>query len=210
MTRIEKLLEKARTFYDNGDPSHDLSHILRVMRTCTNLAPSVGANLEIVHAAALLHDVVNLPKNHPERAQASTLAAEKSQLYLEESGFTSSEITHIKNVIIEHSFSRGLKPSSPESAVLQDADRLDSLGAIGLLRTATCGAKMGASYYDINEPFARTRALNDKSFTIDHFEVKLLKLPDFMNTDRGREEAHKRATFMRQFLEHLNSEIGTD
>lgn len=209
-SRIERLLENARAFYDNGDPSHDFSHVRRVMSTCGTLAPTIGANLDIVLAAAVLHDIVNLPKNHPERAQASARAAEQSQAYLEEAGFTPEEIARIRSVITEHSFSRGMKPSSPESAVLQDADRLDSLGAIGILRTATCGARMGSSYYDAAEPFARTRGLDDKAFTIDHFYVKLLKLPELMNTDAGRREANRRAGFMLQFLETLRSEIGAD
>ena len=173
MQKIDKLFECAKDFYNNGDPAHDITHIKRVMGTCKVLAPSEGANLEIVLAAALLHDIVNLPKNHPERLSASQMAAEKSKVMLRDCGFSVGEIERIAIVITEHSYSLGKKPSSIESAVLQDADKLDALGAIGIMRTVSCGVRLGATYYEANDPFAKDRLLNDKEFTLDHFYNKL-------------------------------------
>ena len=207
MSRIESVLTQARSFYDNGDPSHDFVHVERVMANCRRIGASVGANLELLLPAAILHDVVNLPKNHPERLQASRMAAEKSHAILFSAGYTEDEITKIREIITEHSYSLGKKPSTIESAVLQDADKLDALGAIGIMRTVTCGARMGSSYYEPGEPIAEKRALNDKAFTVDHFFAKLFKLPDLMNTDVGRKEAHARMSYMRGFLEQLVSEI---
>ncbi|MBX9766257.1 MAG: hydrolase, partial [Bdellovibrionales bacterium] len=103
-------------------------------------------------------------------------------------------------------FSAGLKPTSPESEVMQDADRLDALGAIGIMRTVSCGVRMSASYYNQEEPIARGRPLDDKRFTIDHFFVKLLKLADAMNTKYGKEEARRRVEFMHQFLRQFETE----
>jgi uncharacterized protein len=110
-------------------------------------------------------------------------------------------------VIIEHSYSLGLKPSSIESAILQDADRIDALGAIGIMRATTCGTKLGSNYYEPSDPFAIGRELNDKQFTIDHYYVKLLKLADSMNTGAGKNEAENRTEYMKDFLKQLDHEI---
>jgi len=209
MTRIQRLFELAHIFYKNSDPAHDLGHIRRVMQTCERLSRSEGANAEITLAGAILHDIVNLPKNHPQRSSASQLAAEQSISFLRQAGFDENEIAHIQQVIIEHSFSLGRKPHSLESAILQDADRLDALGAIGVMRVISCGASMGSRFYDDKDPFANTRALDDKAFTLDHFEVKLFKLPELMNTRSAKIEAEKRVAYMRSFLAQLSDEIGT-
>ena len=207
MERIQVLFEKAKTHYNNGDPGHDLAHIRRVMQTCRKLGTSDGADVEVTLAGAILHDLVNLPKNHPERQQASRMAAEKAQDLLRDSGYSDAETERIGTVIIEHSYSLGKKPSSIESAVLQDADRIDAIGAIGVMRAVSCGAALGSSYYDFNDPFALNRELNDKAFTIDHFFTKLLKLPELMNTPAGRAEATGRAQFMTAFLSQLKTEV---
>jgi uncharacterized protein len=207
MNQFDILFDSAKPFYNNGDPGHDFAHVERVIANCRAIGASAGANLELLLPAALLHDVVNLPKNHPERLAASDMAAKKSAELLKSAGYLEEQIQKIKEIITEHSYSLGKKPSSIESAVLQDADKLDALGAIGIMRTVTCGAKMGSSYYDLNEPFVKTRPLNDKAFTIDHFETKLLKLAALMNTEAGRLEAAKRTSFMKEFLSQLSREI---
>lgn len=206
-SRFEKLKESVRATYDNGDASHDFAHIERVLTSCRRIGETVDADFEILLPAGLLHDIVNVPKNHPDRRVASEQAAEKAKAVLIEFGYTNEECARIGQVILEHSFSRGLAASSIESACLQDADRLDAIGAIGVMRTTTCGAKMGASYYDLVEPLAKERALDDRRFTLDHFEVKLFKLAGSMNTDYGREEGARRARFMRAFVEQLLSEL---
>ena len=207
MQKIEVLLEKAKVFYDNGDPGHDFAHILRVVDNCRRFGRDVNANLELLLPAAVLHDVVNLPKNHPERLQASQMAAEKSRQVLSDAGYNEAEISKIAEIITEHSYSLGRKPSSIESAVLQDADKLDALGAIGIMRTVSCGCRMGAAYYEPSEPIPCTRALNDKAFTVDHFFTKLFKLHELMNTALAKSEANDRVHFMRGFLDQLAGEV---
>jgi uncharacterized protein len=207
MDRIQDLLTEAGSHYAAGDPGHDTSHIERVMRNCRTLAREQMADLEILLAAAILHDVVNLPKDHPERLQASRMAAEKSRDILLKCGFSETEAARAAEVVTEHSYSLGKKPSSIESALLQDADKLDALGAVGILRAATCGARMGASYYDQSDPFAQERQLDDKAFTLDHFFTKLFRLPELMNTEAAKAEAGRRVEFMRSFITQLKSEI---
>ena len=206
--KFEKLLQIARGRYEgNGDPGHDFAHILRVIETCQKIGGAVGADLEILLPAALLHDVVNVPKDHPDRVQASQQAAQEAAGILKIAGYQDDEVQRIQTVITEHSYSLGRKPSNIESAVLQDADRLDALGAIGLMRMVTCGAKLGSVYYNGEDPFAKQRELDDKQFTIDHLYVKLFKLAEMMNTSEAKEEATKRIDFMKRFVSQLEKEI---
>ncbi len=206
-TRLDKLIELAKDFYQNGDPGHDFAHVLRVMETARDFAVKLGAEQNILLPATLLHDVVNLPKDHPERKQASSYAAKKASEILQQLGFSEAEISRVTLVILEHSYSLGKTPTSLESEILQDADRLDALGAVGVMRTVSCGARMGAAYYHLDEPFAEKRELDDRRYTVDHFFNKLLKLSETMNTEPGRCEAQKRTVFMQEFLAQLKSEI---
>ncbi len=207
MERIKKLAELVRPFYGSDDPAHDWPHIGRVAATAKKLAQGQDVQLECILAAVYCHDIVNLPKNHPDRSRASEMAAEKAEPMLKEVGFSPEEIAITKAAIIEHSFSRGLKPSSMESAIVQDSDRLDSLGAIGILRCASVNTLMKSKYYDPFDPFAESRPLDDKSFMVDHYFVKLFKLPELMQTEAGKKEGFVRIEYMKKFLERLGQEI---
>ena len=119
------------------------------------------------------------------------------------------KIALVRDAILGHSYSRGLTPQTLEGRVFQDADRLDALGAIGIARTFTVGGATGRKIYHPYDPFAQTdRLLDDKDNTLDHFEVKLFRLIDKMQTATGREMAHQRIETMRIFFESLQKEIG--
>ncbi len=207
MERIKKLAELVRPHYGSDDPAHDWPHIGRVAATARKLAEGQKVQLECVLAGVYCHDLINLPKNHPDRSRASELAADMAAPLLKESGFSPEEISLIRSCIIEHSFSRGLKPSSLESAIVQDSDRLDSLGAIGILRCASVNTLMKSKYYDPFDPFAESRELDDKSFMVDHYFVKLFKLPEMMMTEAGKKEGNLRVEYMKSFLSQLGKEI---
>lgn len=208
MNRIERLITLVQPLYGSDDPAHDWPHIGRVVSIASKLASGESVDLACLLAAAYCHDIVNLPKNHPDRYRASELAGETADPLLIEAGFSEEEVRKIRQFILEHSFSRGLKPSSLEAAILQDADRLDTLGAIGVLRCASVNTQMKSSFYDPDDPLAEQRELNDKKFMLDHYFVKLFKLPELMNTPRAKAEAHKRVHFMKDFLKNLIDEIG--
>ena len=207
---LEAIRQEARTRTHSADASHDWSHIERVAALCRRLGKEEGADERILLAAAYMHDLINVPKNHPDRTNASLASAREAAEILQQQGYGSDESDRVMRAIEEHSFSRGLTCTSIESKVLQDADRLDALGAIGVLRTATCGALMQAAYYDLADPLAQNRALDDRRFTLDHFPVKLLRLADRFNTASGRREADRRTHFMRVFLGQLADEIGSE
>lgn len=206
-SKLDKLSKLVMIFYPSGDPAHDWPHVLRVIQNCRLLAAGEVVKMECLLAAAYCHDIVNLPKNHPDRALASKMSAERASFLLRESDFTEEEIYLIKDIIIQHSYSAGHEASHPEAAILQDADRLDALGAIGILRCASVNTQMKTAFYDVNDPLALHRDLNDKEFMLDHYFVKLLKLPEKMNTSRGKKEALLRANYMKDFIQKLREEI---
>ena len=189
------------------DAAHGLSHIKRVVSNARRLAATENANPNVVIPAAWLHDCVSVPKNSPQRKMASRLAAERAGDYLREHGYNQALIPKIEHAIAAHSFSAEIPCETLEAKVVQDADRLDAIGAIGIARAILTGASMGAALYQMGDPFANTRPLDDKSFTIDHFYVKLLKLEAMMQTDAGRSEARQRTLFMEQFLDQLQTEL---
>lgn len=191
----------------DADMAHDLSHIRRVVANAKMLAAEVGADLAVVVPAAWLHDCVTVPKNSPLRAQASRLAAEAAADFLQSNGYPREHIAEICHAVAAHSFSAQIAPETLAAKVVQDADRLDSLGAIGVIRCAATNAGFGVPIYHPDEPFPQQRTPNDKEFMLDHFYVKLLKLADTMQTAVGKAEARRRTAFMRTFLDQLAGEI---
>ena len=209
MKKIENLLPLVRPYYNGTDPAHDWAHVCRVAANAEKLVIGLELNTECVLAAVYCHDLINLPKNHPDRAQASNLSREESLPLLRSCGFSEEEIALIACAILEHSYSKGLKPSCLEAAVVQDADRLDALGAIGILRCAAVNAQMKSTFYDPLDPLADKRSLDDKSFMLDHYFEKLYRLPELMNTQRAKIMAHERVEVMKTFVEQLMQEISS-
>ncbi len=190
-----------------ADPAHDLGHVRRVVAAARELAAAEGARLEVVVPAAWLHDCLTVPKDSERRAAASAAAAEAAAAFLGEAGYPEELIFEIRHAIEAHSFSAGVAPETVEARVVQDADRLDALGAIGIARCLMVGASLGLPLYEPGEPFPRHREPDDSAWVLDHFWVKLLKLPRTMQTAAGRAEARRRARFMAAYLERLRSEI---
>ncbi len=203
----ETLFAEVRRYHEGQDPGHDWGHILRVVASARLLAREEGADEAVVVPAAYLHDCVNVPKDHPERHRASELAADKAITLLAAAGHDSKLLPAIHRAIVEHSFSRGLAPSTKEAAVVQDADRLDALGSIGVLRCASVCTSMGGSFYDPDDLLAERRPLDDRRWMLDHYAAKLFKLPDTMATAAGKRLAQERAAFMRGFITQLRSEL---
>ena len=191
-----------------GDPAHDLAHVTRVVALARRLAAAEGARLEIVVPAAWLHDCVTVPKDAPERSSASRLAARAAQEFLRDRGYPAEYLPDIAHAIAAHSFSAGIAPGTVEARVVQDADRLDALGAIGIARCLLLGGALGRRLYDPAEPFPVTRPPDDTDNVLDHFPLKLLTLAETMQTATGRAEARARTAFMRRFLAQLGREIG--
>ncbi|MDB4766617.1 HD domain-containing protein [bacterium] len=192
---------------EEGDAAHGISHIKRVVANAKKLAQSSDANFAIIIPAAWLHDCVCVAKDSPLRSQASSLAAKAARDFLETSGYPTDWLNEIEHAITAHSFSAGIDPQTLEAKIVQDADRLDALGAIGIARCLQTGTAMGSVLYDADDPFAENRQAEDRISIIDHFYTKLLSLADTMKTAAGREEAKFRTVFMRDYLDQLRREL---
>ncbi|MCP4655068.1 MAG: HD domain-containing protein [bacterium] len=202
--RFARFLEE---HLDGSDPAHDLAHVARVVATAKKLARSEGACAEVVVPAAWLHDCVTLPKDSPRRSRASREAARRAGEFLAGAGYPAELIPAVRHAIEAHSFSAGIAPQTPEARVVQDADRLDALGAVGIARCLMVGGGLRLPLYAGEEPLPRTRKPDDTAWILDHFFIKLLKLPETMQTAPGRAEAKRRRRFMEAFLRQLEAEI---
>ena len=193
-----------------GDVAHGLEHVRRVVRNARELAAAEGARLDIVLPAAWLHDCVTVAKDSPRRALASRLAAVQAKQWLTLWGCDAARRAEIAHAIEAHSFSAGLAPRTLEARVVQDADRLDALGAVGLARCLMLGGAMNRPLYVEDDPFCVTRAPDDRAACIDHFHTKLLTLAGTMQTAGGMREARRRTEFLLLFLAELKREIGEE
>ncbi|MCB9496283.1 MAG: HD domain-containing protein [Fibrobacteria bacterium] len=193
-----------------SDVAHDPSHVERVVSWALKLAAVEHADAPTVWAAAWLHDLVHIPKNSPRRAESSRLSAEEAGRRLAEAGWSASPVEAVCHAIAAHSFSAGILPRTREAEVVQDADRLEALGAIGLARCLMLGGQMGSILFDPEDPWARNRPLRDDRICVDHFFAKLLRLSAGMRTEAGRGEARRRTEILGRFLEELAREAGLD
>jgi uncharacterized protein len=196
---------------DWKDGSHDPGHFQRVWRTARYINREEGepADELILLAAAYFHDLVSLPKNHPERASSSRLSAERTVLLVQERWphFPQEKIEGVRHAIHAHSFSAGVAAETAEAKILQDADRMEALGAIGLARVWYTAGQLNQPLFDAEDPLAERRPANDQRYSLDHFQVKLLKLPAMMNTATGRRLAEGHAAYLREFLARIGREI---
>ncbi|HCH5093492.1 TPA: HD domain-containing protein [Vibrio parahaemolyticus] len=189
------------------DAAHDIEHVKRVVKTAKQLCDEENADIAIVLPAAYLHDCFTYPKDHPNRKQSSAIAAKKAIAYLESIQYPQHYHDAIAHAIEAHSFSANIRPNTLEAQIVQDADRLDALGAIGVTRCIQVSTHFNAKLYNDNDMFAKERELNDKQFTVDHFQTKLFKIVDTMNTESARLEANKRKAFMQTYLKQLYDEV---
>ncbi len=189
------------------DAAHDIEHVKRVVKTAKQLCDEENADIAIVLPAAYLHDCFTYPKDHPNRKQSSAIAAKKAIAYLESIQYPQHYHDAIAHAIEAHSFSANIRPNTLEAQIVQDADRLDALGAIGVTRCIQVSTQFNAQLYNDNDMFAKERELNDKQFTVDHFQTKLFKIVDIMNTESAKLEANKRKAFMQTYLEQLHDEV---
>jgi len=190
-----------------SDGAHDIAHLLRVWRNVQRIASAEGGDLELLLAATLLHDCVNVEKDSPLRAQASRLSAEKARGLLAHVGWASGRVEAAAHAIEAHSYSAAIVPRSLEARILQDADRLDAIGLVGAARCFYVGGRMGRALYDPADARAAQRPLDDGRFTLDHFQRKLFHLASGFQTSEGARLAAVRQQRLRDFYEGFLEEI---
>ena len=191
------------------DGAHDIAHFRRVWKTAMALNRKEGeqANPLILLAAAYLHDIVSLPKDHPQRHLSSQLAARQALVILDELAFPADLIPAVCHAIEAHSFSANIPAQTLEARLIQDADRMEALGAIGLARVFYTSGRMQRAMFDPHDPLAKHRPLDDQAFALDHFFIKLYRVAEGMQTEAGRRMAQKRKAFLEQYVTTLLSEL---
>ncbi|MFM0734628.1 HD domain-containing protein [Paraburkholderia sediminicola] len=192
---------------DNGDGSHDTSHLQRVWKNAAAIQAEDGGDPEVLFASTLLHDCVAVEKNSPLRAQASRLSAEKATRLLTSLGWPDAKVQAVAHAVEAHSFSAGVAPTTLEAKTLQDADRLDAIGMLGVARCFYVAGRMGRALYDPADPHAAHRPLDDTAYTLDHFHTKLLKLASGFRTVTGARLAKIRHDRLQRFLDEFTDEI---
>lgn len=196
-----------------GELAHDRHHVERVYRWALRLAPEAGADPDHAGAMALVHDVALVPKDGPDRALGGERSALLAGDELRSAGYTEAAVAAICDAVRTSSWSRGLAPAGPLGVVLQDADRLDALGALGLCRNLACAQFMSSSvkpgrFYDPEDPLAASgRPLDDRLQALDHLPAKLLKLAAGMRLPSARSEAAHRHAFLLAFREQVAQEL---
>jgi uncharacterized protein len=206
---IEDTLAFVKEGLSEAEAGHDWWHTYRVWQNAKHIGKQENANMIIVELSALLHDIADAKFYDGDE----TIGPETARAFLATKGVDESVIEHVVNIIRHMSFKNSLEGtawSSPELLVLQDADRLDAIGAIGIARAFSYGGFKGRAFYDPEIPpnLNMTKEEYKKSAapTINHFYEKLLLLKDKMNTSSGRKMAEERHRFMELYLEQFYKE----
>ena len=208
MQNWEKIFEeKISSVATADDPAHDLSHFKRVVKLAKEICECENGDLNIVIPAAWLHDLIIVPKNSPLRSQASKLSGEAASVFLKSINYPEKYLKEIEYAIAGHSFSANLKTETLESKIVQDADRLDGLGAIGTARCFATAGLLKRAFYSEADPFCTERKPDDLIYTVDHFYKKLFLVADNLKTESGRKIGMARVQYMKDFLSQLKSEI---
>jgi uncharacterized protein len=196
------------TVAEKVDGSHDVSHLHRVWSNVCAIRDKEGGDHQVLLAATLLHDCVAVEKNSPFRSSASRLAAAKATELLAQMGWDEARTKAVAHAVECHSFSANITPTSLEARILQDADRLDAIGMVGVARLFYVSGRMGSQLYDAHDPQAQHRELDDKRFAVDHFKTKIFTLAQGFQTETGKQMAQIRHDRAQRFLQEFMDEIG--
>jgi uncharacterized protein len=192
---------------DSGDGSHDLTHVARVWNFVRRLQSCEGGDLQILFAATFLHDCVHVEKNHPDRHVASRRSATRAAVALTEQGWAKDRVAEMYHAIEAHSLSAGMTPRTIEARILQDADRLDATGLVGIARCFYVAGRIGSALYDAADPTGHYREYDDMAYALDHFETRLLCDTADFQTATARYLADHRVRLIAQFRDQFLREV---
>jgi uncharacterized protein len=206
----ESWISVVRSMYQGADPAHDFSHILRVYKNARIIGQKEGADMQVLLLATLLHDVGSEKKHTIEHGESDGLGRKAVVAFLDSIGLDEVVREKVQYAIDVHRFSKGIVPVTLEARILQDADRLDALGAVGIARVFLTGGTLGRELYHPDDPFCRAREPDDGRWNLDHFYRKLLKLELGMHTESAKKLAVARTAVLRRYLLDLEGEIETE
>lgn len=202
---IQKLKPKIEKYFE-GFISHDFSHTKRVYNLATRIAGKENADVEIVQAAALLHDVGRFRERDDSTKCHAEESANMAPELLKSINFPENKIPAVLHCIKVHRYSKGLKAETKEAEILQDADRLDAVGAIAVARVFAAGGVVGRLIHDPKiKP--KEEYKGDSETSMNHFYEKLLKIkPETFKTQAAREIAEERYKFMARYIKQFEEE----
>ena len=206
----ESWIDDIEPLYLGADPAHDFSHILRVFKNAQIIGLREGADMQVLLWAVLLHDAGSVSKlsRGSEELESESRRRKAAEEFLETIGLPEEARTKVLYAVEVHRFSKGIKPVTLEAKILQDADRLDAIGAIGIARVFMTGGTLKRALYDPRDPFCKIREPDDTKWNLDHFYKKLLNLESGMHTKTAQELAGRRSAVLRKYLRNLEEEIG--
>ena len=205
---LAEIKKQAATFFENSRGSHDWSHTERVYNLCMKIAANEGADSEIVGIAALLHDI---GREEQDQSKGKTCHAQAgavlSSELLRRLGLDEDKISHVVHCIETHRFRGTNKPQTKEAKVLFDADKLDSIGAVGIGRAFQFAGEVGARLHNGGIDIKQSQSYSKEDTAYREFTVKLRKIKDRMLTEEGKRMAEERHRFMIAFFDRLNDEV---
>ena len=202
-------IDQAKTYYQGAESAHDFDHVLRVLALAERLARAEGADLELVRAAALLHDMTRAEEDAGRGGDHAQTAAARAREILRARGIAPERADAVAHAIAAHRFRGTTAPQTLEAKILFDADKLDSIGAIGVARAyAVSGALNQRLWSEIAPNAVATRKQHNSSHTAAaEFVVKLSKVRERIFTATARQIAEERHAFMAEFFARLEREV---
>lgn len=205
---LEEISRRAFRFYENSRGSHDWSHTERVYKLAMRIAEKEGADLEVVGIAALLHDI---GREEQDKSKGSICHAESgarlARALLMELAIAEDKIRRVVHCIETHRFRGHKRPQSKEAKILFDADKLDSIGAVGVGRAFQFAGEVGARLHNGQIDIHQTESYSKEDTAYREFTVKLCRVKECMLTEEGRKMAEQRHRFMEEFFRRLNDEV---
>lgn len=200
-------IKEAREYYQGSDPAHDFDHVLRVLALAERIGHAEGADMEILRAAVLLHDMAR--SQDMVGADHAQAAAEKAESILRDKGSPEDRIEKVTQAILSHRFRGGPAPATREAQILYDADKLDAMGAIGIARAYAVAGKMGQRLWtEAPENYELSESdLNAEHSPTMEYTLKLRKLRDTLYTATAHKIAEGRHRYMVEFFQRLEGEV---
>ncbi len=211
MEILAQIKKEARHYFTNAKGCHDWQHTERVYNLCVHIGKAVDVDLEVLKLAALFHDI---GREYQDKTNGEICHAEKgaslAREIMEKYSMDRGKIEKVVHCIECHRFRGDSIPQSEEAKVLYDADKLDSIGAVGIGRAFLFAGEVGAYLHNVGVDIGKTEPYTKEDTAYREFSVKLRKVRDKMLTDEGKRIAEERHAFMEEFFERLNKEVEGD
>lgn len=203
-------LSSKKILEGTSNGGHDVTHTLRVRELSRCIGRIEGGDPEVLEASALLHDIGRPAQFNNNGVDHAVISARLAPEILRRAGFPDEKIPSVVYAIANHRFSSNVVPDSLEAKILQDADRLDISGAVGIAMTFAYSGALGRTLYHPDDPLAEQRKLEGNIYALDHILSKLLMLPQSMHTKTAQEMARERNRFLKDFVGQFIREITLD